>query len=300
MKNKQTSSILWLIFIMLVWGSTYAVTKSVVHVLPPGCFAFVRFIIALLCLLPVYLSDRKAIAAQQFKKNDYWWLFLMGITGISGYYVFFNYSLMYTSASSGALIQGFIPVCIALSGILFLKEHLSGLQITGIFLSFIGVVLVGLIAAEDKGEKSSLIGNLLMIAAVLCWTTYTLISRKLNHLKPIIITFWSGCIGTALLFPLSVYEFSQFTQPVHISLNGWMALIYLGAISSAFCYLMYNKALEKLPAAMVGNFLNLDIMIGVLIAILFLQEQLSIIQLAGGVFILSGLVLSSQKNNKLQ
>ncbi|WP_367867277.1 DMT family transporter [Pedobacter sp. WC2423] len=300
MKNKQTSAMLWLIFIMLVWGSTYAVTKSVVHVLPPGCFAFVRFMIALLCLLPVYLSDRKAMAAQQFKKADYWWLFLMGITGISGYYVFFNYSLMYTSASSGALIQGFIPICIALSGVIFLKEHLSRLQLTGICLSFIGVILVGLIAAEDKGEKSSLTGNLLMIVAVLCWTIYTLISRKLNHLKPIIITFWSGCIGTVLLLPLSIYEFSQLTQPVQIGLKGWFALIYLGAISSALCYLMYNKALEQLPAAMVGNFLNLDILIGVLIAVLFLHEQVSLIQVVGGIFILSGLILSSRKNNKLQ
>lgn len=274
-------------------------TKSVVDVLPPGCFAFVRFMIALVCLLPVYLSDRKAAAVQQFKKADYWWLFLMGITGISGYYVFFNYSLMYTSASSGALIQGFIPICIALSGVIFLKEHLSRLQLTGICLSFIGVILVGLIAAEDKGEKNSLTGNLFMIVAVLCWATYTLISRKLNHLKPIIITFWSGCMGTALLLPLSIYEFSQLTQPVHISLKGWLSLIYLGAVSSAFCYLMYNKALEQLPAAMVGNFLNLDILIGVLIAVLFLHEQISLIQLTGGVFILSGLVLSSRKNNSL-
>lgn len=295
MKSKQTSAIVWLIFIMLVWGSTYAVIKAVVNVLPPGCFAFIRFIIALLCLLPVYLTSGKAIASQQFKKGDYWWLALMGITGVSGYYVFFNYSLMYTSASSGALIQGFIPICIALAGVLFLKERLSGLQIIGICLSFIGVILVGLIAADNKGEKSSLTGNLLMIVAAICWTAYTLISRKLKHLNPIIITFWSGCIGTAILLPLAIYEFSQFTQPVQIGLKGWLALIYLGAISSAFCYLMYNKALEKLPAAMVGNFLNLDILIGVLIAVLFLHEQISVIQLIGGVFILSGLVLSSRK-----
>lgn len=295
MRNKQTSAIIWLIFIMLVWGSTYAVIKSVVNLLPPGCFAFLRFVIALCCLLPAYLRSGKTIAAQEFSTSDYWWLFLMGITGVSGYYVFFNYSLMYTSASSGALIQGFIPICIALAGVVFLKERLSGLQIFGICLSFIGVVLVGLITANDKGEQSSLTGNLLMMVAALCWTAYTLVSRKLKHLSPIIITFWSGCIGTALLLPLAIYEFSQLTQPVQIDLKGWLALIYLGAISSAFCYLMYNKALEKLPAAMVGNFLNLDILIGVLIAVLFLQEHISIVQLAGGVFILLGLVLSSRK-----
>ena len=221
----------------------------------------------------------------------------MGVTGISCYYVFFNYSLLYTSASSGALIQGLIPICIALCGAAFLKERLSGLQILGIILSFAGVILVGLIGANDTGGGSSLKGNLLMVVSVLCWSVYTLVSRKLSHLRPIVITLWSGCMGTVLLIPVSIYEFVHLSQPVRIDINGWFALIYLGAISSAFCFLLYNKAIEQLPAAVVGNFLNLDILIGVLIAVLFLHEQISVIQIIGGVFILSGLVLSSGKKS---
>lgn len=296
-KGRQTRAIFLLIFIMLVWGSSYTVTKSVVHILPPACFAFVRFVIALLCLFPAYLADRKGRSEQQFKPGDYWWLGLMGLTGIACYYVFFNYSLIYTSASSGALIQGFIPVCIALFGVIFLKEKLVALQVTGIALSFTGVVVVGFIAEDHNGEKSSLLGNLMMVVSVVSWTIYTLVSRKLSHLKPLTITFWSGCIGTALLLPFAIYEFSQLHEPVRIGVDGWLILVYLGAISSAFCYLMYNKALEQLPAAMVGNFLNLDILIGVLIAVLFLKEQISTVQVIGGVLILSGLVLSSRKNS---
>jgi drug/metabolite transporter (DMT)-like permease len=298
MKGKQTRAILWLVFIMLVWGSSYAVTKSVVNVLPPGCFSLVRFGIALICLLPVYLSERKSLKTRQLKPGDYWWLLLMGVTGVAFYYVFFNYSLLYTSASSGALIQGLIPICIALAGVLFLKERLSGLQTLGIALSFAGVILVGLIGANDQDHQSSLTGNLFMVISVLCWTAYTLISRKLSHLKPLVITFWSGCMGTILLVPISIYEFIHLSQPIQIDVNQWFALIYLGAISSALCYLLYNQAIEQLPAAVVGNFLNLDILIGVLIAVFFLHEQINVSQIIGGLLILSGLVLSSDKKDE--
>ena len=95
--------------------------------------------------------------------------------------------------------------------------------------------------------------------------------------------------------PLAIYEFINLSGPIHIDIQGWLALVYLGAISSALCFLLYNKAIEQLPAAMVGNFLNLDILTGVLIAVLFLQERISLMQIIGGLLILSGLLLSSRK-----
>lgn len=296
-KNKNTRAIILLVFTMLVWGSSYSITKSVVTILPPATFAVSRFMIALLCLLPFYLSGRKNKPSQHFDTGDFWWLFLMGLTGIAGYYIFFNYSLMFTSASNGALIQGFIPVCIALFGAVFLKEKLTGLQMTGIGLCFIGVVLVGVIAASNSNDASSLKGNLFMVISVLCWTTYTLVSRKLNHLNPFTITFLSGCIGAALLIPVSIYELINLKTPVEIGVNGWLALVYLGAVSSGICYVLYNKAIELLPVAMVGTFLNLDILIGVSIAVIFLHEEIDIFKIAGGLLILLGLTLSSRKKN---
>ncbi len=296
MNLQKSQSILLLIFTMLVWGSSYAITKSVVNILPPASFTLLRFLIALICLGPFYLMGKKsARKTEKISRSDCRWLLLMGLTGITLYYILFNYALMYTSASNGALIQGFIPICIALFGVFFLKEKLTARQFSGIGLSFAGVVLVGFIAAEHTGEDTALLGNLLMIVSVFCWTIYTLISRKLQHLSPLSITVLSGLAGTIFLLPVSIYECIQLTNWPSVDLNGWLAILYLGAISSAFCYLMYNKALERLPAALVGNFLNLDILAGVLIAVLFLHEKTSVVQMVGGALILLGLVLSSRK-----
>lgn len=299
MSNKRggLTGILILIFIMLVWGSSYTITKSIVTVMPPVTLAFVRFVIATLCILPIYLSHIRKTESRVAKK-DYLWLGLMGMSGITGYYTFFNFSLLYTSASVGALIQGFMPACIALSGLIFLKERLSKRKIAGIVLAFAGVMLIGFISAHGggDGQPNSLKGNIFMIVSVGCWTAYTLISRKLQHIPPIKLTFFSGCAGTLLLFPMAIYEYCHYTKPIEPGTFGWLALLYLGGISSALCYLLYNRALKELPAAVVGNFLNLDILTGVIIAVIFLNEQISTVQIVGGILILCGLFLSSESN----
>lgn len=278
---------------MIVWGSSYALTKSVVVTLPPMCFAFIRFFIASLCLLPVYFLHRRK-HNEVLSMSDYFRLTLMGLTGVTGYYVLFNFSLLYTSASVGALIQGLIPICIALFGILFLGEKVVQRQIFGIIISFTGVVIVGLIANNTGQETNTFLGNFLMFGSVICWTVYTLLSRKSIHLDSITTTFLGGCAGTLLLFPMAVYEYTHLTAPIRLEPFSWMVVVYLGAISSALCYLLYNQALQSLPAAMVGNFLNLDILVGVIIAVLFLHETIAPWQIVGAALILSGLFLSSK------
>jgi drug/metabolite transporter (DMT)-like permease len=277
---------------MLVWGSSYSITKSVVATLPPMCFAFIRFFIATLCLLPVYLLHRRK-QKDRLVTSDYVRLVFMGLTGVTGYYILFNFSLLYTSASVGALIQGLIPICIALCGILFLSEKVNPRQIAGIVISFAGVALVGIISNDKANGSNPILGNLLMLASVICWTAYTLLSRKSNHLDPITTTFLGGCAGTLLCLPTAIYEYTHLETPIRLGMFGWMAVVYLGAISSALCYLLYNQALKSLPAAMVGNFLNLDILVGVSIAVVFLHESITPWQVVGGVLILSGLFLSS-------
>jgi drug/metabolite transporter (DMT)-like permease len=281
---------------MIVWGSSYALTKSVVATLPPMCFAFIRFFIATLCLLPVYFQHRRRYT-DVLSASDYTRLTLMGLTGVTGYYVLFNFSLMHTTASVGALIQGLIPILIALFGMVFLHEKIGRRQIFGIIISFAGVAIVGLITDDDAHKANTFLGNFLMFGSVICWTAYTLLSRKSNHLDSITTTFLGGCAGTLLLLPLATYEYLHLDTPIRLAPFDWMIVVYLGAISSALCYLLYNQALQSLPAALVGNFLNLDILVGVVIAVLFLHETITPWQIVGAALILSGLFLSSNSSH---
>jgi drug/metabolite transporter (DMT)-like permease len=291
LKNKRSNALVSILFVVLIWGSGATVTKLGVQEMPPFLFALIRNGVASFFLLLFYFyrrrTNRKEPSAPIPWKKITW----MGLTGITFFYVLFNLSLVHTTASTGALIQGFIPVAIALLAFFFLKEKLNLAHIAGILLSVAGVILVGFVGTDKQGEDS-LWGNVLMVISVLSWGVYTVISKSLGEYDHVASTAFSTLIGTIFLIPVVLIE--QWGHPLPaISANAWAAILYLAIFSSTICFILYNKALKVLPTATVGNLLNLDPVAGVVIAIIVLKDKITLWQIAGGILVLVGIALSS-------
>jgi drug/metabolite transporter (DMT)-like permease len=242
-------------------------------------------------MLPVCFFNRKTVVPAAVIPHFH--LFIMGLSGISIFYIFFNYSLKYTSASTGALLEGFIPVNIAILAVIFLKEKLLPGQLAGILLSVAGVILVGFVRVPPVNAPHPLLGNILMIVCVFAWSVYTIVSKKVAHLNPVFVITYITVAGTILLVPSMLFEMKGRDWP-QLSANAWTAAIYLGAVASALCYFLYNKALDSLTASQVGNFLNLDPVTGALIAIIFLDEKIVLLQVAGCLMVFTGVWLSAR------
>lgn len=288
--NQSTKGLLSILFVMIVWGSASSVTKIAVTEVPPYTLAFLRFFTALITLLLMRPFSRSVNNAP----IPWVPVAFMGLSGVTAFYIFFNLSLLYTSASIGSLIQGFIPVSIAILAVIFLKERLSWLQITGILLSVTGIILIGVLA-NGRGAPSSIKGNLFMILASLAWAIYTILSKKVMSADPLKVTIGVAITGVLFLIPFAVAENWRTGIP-HISSKGWIAIFYLGSIGSALCYFLYNKAMEIMSAAQVGNFLNLDPLIGLLVALIFLGEHINMLQAIGGLLVIVGVFLSTDKS----
>jgi drug/metabolite transporter (DMT)-like permease len=288
--HEHTKGLISIIFVMLIWGSSFTVTKLVVTEVPPFVFAGIRNLIACAALLPFYLVRRRKVK----QPLPYGKLVLMGLAGTTLYYFVFNTGMKLVSASTGALIEGLVPVAIAIPAAIILKEHLSKKTIAGIILSVIGVILVGFIGNAQKSQNA-LLGSFLIVGAVVLWSAYTLLSRSVKDSDTVLVTTVSTFIGTALSLPLPAYEIITSGMP-DISWRAWAGMAYLGVFASAVAYSLYNQALENLPAAQVGNFLNLNPVIGALIAFIFLKDSLTALQLAGGVLVLAGIWLSSNRS----
>jgi drug/metabolite transporter (DMT)-like permease len=283
-----------LVFVMIVWGSSFTVTKVAVGNLPPIYFAFLRFAVASMIMLVVYLVKRPVVS---WKSLPHATLIAMSLTGVTLFYIFFNYSLQYTSASTGALLEGFIPAIIALLAAIFLKEKLTRRQVIGIAISFLGIVLLGSGKNESASAPDPVFGNLLMLGAVICWAVYTILSKKVAEIDPVAVTFYITLAGTLGLLPALFVE--MYGQPIPIpNAVSWLSIVYLGAIASALCYLLYNSALEKLSASQVGSFLNLDPVTGALIAIIFLHEKIALFQLLGCALVFTGVAISTRKQSQ--
>lgn len=283
----HTRSILLLLLTMVVWGSTFVVTKGLVELWPPFTLALTRVGIGTLVLLPVALSRYK-----QGTHLPWGAICLMGFLGVTLYYLTFNLAMVHISASQGALVQASIPAMTALVAVLWLRERASALRWLGIALSVGGVLIVFSGNGSASGQ-TTLLGNSLMFASVVCWAVYTALAKRVASFEPLVVTVCVMGTGTLLLLPFSAYEIMQAgLEPM--PMKGWMGVLYLGCIASGLAYTLYNTSLRHLDASAVGVYTNLIPIVGVFTGIVFLGEPMSARAIIGGAIVMLGVWITGR------
>jgi drug/metabolite transporter (DMT)-like permease len=290
MLQRRTFALIGLVLLMVMWGSTFVVTKVTAREIPAGMLAALRFLIATLVLLPI--AWKQGGLSRLPRPLPWGSLMLMALTGISGFALTFNYGLVYGSAAQGALIYAALPAAIAIAAFTFLKEQPSRRRVVGIVLSIVGVILLIMAGESDANSPDPIAGAMWMIGAVVSWTAYTVLSKRMPGSDTVISITLISLIGTLFLIPVAAIELIQQPLPP-VSLSTWAGLLFLGVIASALAYLVYGFALRELDASLVGVYTNLDPIVGVLIAVLFFGETLHSGQIAGGFIAFAGMWLAS-------
>lgn len=292
--SRRSVALVTLVVLMVVWGSTFVITKAAAKDIAPMMLATLRFLTAAVVLLPY--AGLKGNWRSLPKPMPWGALLGMALTGIATFTIAFNYALVYGSASQGALIYALLPAAVAVAAVVFLKERMSRRRIAGITLSIVGVGLVALGGESDSSSPQPLLGAAWMIGAVLSWAAYTVFAKRLADADQSVTIALVSIFGTLMLAPLAMIELSH-TPWQAPTTQAWVGVIFLGVAASALAYIAYGYALRELEANLVGAFINLDPLVGVLTAVLFLGESLHSGQMLGGAIALAGMWLASTVEN---
>lgn len=279
---------------MVLFGGTYAVTKVAAEELSPALLAFLRYVVAGAVLLPIALvGSRFAKLPQPIPWTR---LTIMAGTGVALFTIAFNYALVFATSTQGAMIYALVPAATASVAWMLLKERQSRLRIVGMVTSLVGVSIV-LLSAEQGGTASSpLLGGGLMLIAVATWAFYTVVAKQLAGVDQIAVITLVMLIGAAMLLPFAVIE--AFTTPLQWpSLAGFGGLVFLGVVTSALVFILYNWSMRAVDATTAGIFANVDPVVGVLTGVLFLGETINALQIAGGAIVIVGVVVSTVRSS---
>lgn len=270
-----------------LWGPSFVMTKVALREVPPFTLAFLRFFVASCFLYPLWwLSSERAVLSTKSRRS----LLLGGLVGVTAYFILENLGVQLTTAGDAALLMAAIPVICLMAEAVWFRQAIPWRRSLGIVVSILGVFLV-IGQAPALGGRDRLLGDLLVIAAALCWATYSLLGRSLKQYPKLTVVAHQTLYGTLMLFPFALSEFARWHG---LSLGTGLSVLYLGLMCSAITYLLYNYALKALTASQVSTFLNLVPIIGVIAAMLVLGEQIRFIQIVGGGVILAGVVMSTQ------
>ncbi|MBG9691257.1 transporter [Lysinibacillus sphaericus] len=278
----------------LLWGGNFVVAKTLVAHASPLTLTTVRWLIAVIVLVPlVWWKEKKLVPPKQAIVP----LMLMGVTGIAFFNIFQFLALERTTSTNAGLISTMNTISIALFSFVLLKEKITKWQLSAMILSLFGVVLV-----LSKGDWQLLLdfqfntGDLWMLAAVCVWGLYSVCSKwAMQTTSPLMATCYAGIFGVLMLLPFTSTDFT-FTN---VNTSFILSMLYTGIISTVVCMVFWNIGVQKLGATTSGIFLNFNPIFTALLAYLFIGENMSWLQGIGGLIVIVGCYLFTQFKAKV-
>lgn len=278
---------LLLVFCNLFWAGNYVFGKYVIAEMTPLWITFARWSLALFLLMPIALYMEKPVWSSV--RKDWFYLLCMGVLGIIGYNMFLYSALEYTTATNAALVSALNPGVIVMFSVLLLKERVSRLQALGFFVSLLGALVVLTLGDFTRLLQAEFnLGDMLMIVAVLIWTLYSLVGKKLST-PPITAVAISAGIAVLLMAPFAAVQGIDTTKIGSLAIIG---ILYMVVFPSVCSFVFWNISVRSIGASKSGIFLNL---IPVFTAIIsgILGERIIGAQVLGGVLVFCGVYLTT-------
>ena len=286
-----------LILTAVFWGGTFIAGKIVAQDVQPFSAAFLRFAIASAFL--VLITWKVEGKLPKIERSLVLPIFLLGLTGVFAYNVFFFKGLQSIDAGRAALIIALNPVMISLLSSIFFKEELTPIKIIGILLSVIGAMTV-----ISRGNPLHLFqghlgwGELNIFGCVLSWVSFSLIGKSvLGKISPLVSICYSSLAGTATLIIPATLEGLWTFLPAYSGIT-WLGLFYLGFFGTVLGFVWYYEGIKKIGPTKAGLFINVVPLSAVVLAFFLLNEPLTMSLLIGAVLVSTGIYLTNMRFGK--
>ncbi|GED17513.1 DMT family transporter [Aneurinibacillus migulanus] len=285
MKSTLLGSI-YLALASSIWGGMYVVVKIVVSVIPPLELVWMRYLVAIVALLMIGFITRQK---WKIHKRDFLIIIAIGIIGNAISIVTQEAGTMLTSAQMGAIITSSTPAFMVIFARLILKERLTLKKGISVFLATAGVFLIVGVGHVDFSSK---LGGISLLIAALTWAFMSvLVKRVPSDYSQIVVTTYSILVALIVLTPfvlprLHAINISQLTHPTI-----WGGILYLGVVSTAGGFLLWNRGLQMLNASSGGLFFFFQPVVGTLLGWLILGEKIGVTFWIGSILILTGVLL---------
>ena len=274
-----------------LWGTGFYFGKIALTEMPVASMVLFRFAFACAGLLPVIFWNRP-----HFAGSEWVWVLAASVLGVPVQYLVQFKGLSLTTVSHASLMVGTLPMLLAVAAVVFAKERLHFGGWLALAASTFGAALIALSSKKASGAaQAGTRGDLLVVLSMFAAIAWILISKRLmlRH-SAIMVTAFVFWIGTALLAVTVVTSSGE--PSLHYSTRAWIAVAEQGFFATASTTVLWNWGLKRVPASQAGIFVNLEPLVGAILGVSLLHENLGPMALAGGALIIGGAVYFSYKS----
>ena len=276
---------------MVFWGTSFVATKTLLLEIKPVTIIILRLIIASILLTVIAISTKRNFS---LNIKSHGWIFILALIAVFHLWIQVT-GLQYTTASNTGWIIGTAPIFMAIMGLIFYKEKITLIALSGILLA-----VTGLIILFGKGDITNIgfmenRGDLLVLGSAFTWGVYSTVNKKISlTYSPLMTILYLFLMMAIIIIPFNLNS-ETIASVVHLSLIGWLMVLFLGLFCSGVAYVIWAQALRDMESAKVGAFLYLEPLVTVAAAVFFLKEEITILMIFSGLLITIGVFLVNKE-----
>jgi drug/metabolite transporter (DMT)-like permease len=280
-----------LALLVIIWGSSFALSKIAIHDVDPNWVAALRLIIGGSVIFAIAQWNNQSPLLMQKSWPKYVWL---GVIGNAVPFILISWGIQYTSSGVTGLLMGTIPLfVIVIAHFLLPDEKLNWHKAIGFILGFIGVVILmnprHLMNSSFQGQE--LWGELAIIFACLCYGIHSVTAKRLGFDKPFQQT--AGILMAAAAFALLFAIFKNPHGLETVKFNSALAILGLGVFPTAISMVIVYYLMEHIGPSAVSFTNYLVPVFALLLGAAAFNETLSWNILVALLCILAGIAITS-------
>ena len=285
-----------LLFVTLIWGTTFVLVQNAIDFLPPFAFNGIRFSLAAIllffCLLFFNFKQLKQLNLKILASGVFigFWLFLGYVTQTIG--------LLYTTTSKAGFITGLSVVLVPLFSMLLLKQYPSKNAVFGVITATIGLFFLTL--TDVSGLN---IGDVFVLICAISFGMHIIITGKVSNKYPTLLLTVIQISTVALLSSFSSFLFEDWRKSVRqeilMSNDVLIALIVTSVFATAIAFFIQTNFQKYTSATRVALIFAMEPVFAALTGYFWAQERLSVGAVFGCILIFMGMIFAELPAGKL-
>jgi drug/metabolite transporter (DMT)-like permease len=289
--SKRVWQDLTLVFLAMIWGSSFILMKKGLHSYSSWQVASFRIFFAFLLTLPFIIRFFRKINRKNIVS-----LLKVGFFGTAIPAYLFTTAQMHINSSLAGMLNSLTPIFTLILGLIFYNAHFKWINIIGVFVGLIGAL--GLVVKDINAiiDSANIYAIYIVVATFFYGISVNEAKHKLNDLKGVeistlIFLFIGPLAGIQLLFS----DFSGVTTHPDYLLD--LFYIFLLALLSSFIAMIIFYTLMKHTTSVYAASVTYIIPIFAIIWGLIDGESVSSVQMMWISVIVLGLYMVNKKKN---
>jgi drug/metabolite transporter (DMT)-like permease len=282
---------LLILLAVIFWGTSFVATKDLLNEIKPVTIIILRLILAVTFLTSIALYTKRKFS---INLKSHGWIFILALIAVFHLWIQVT-GLQYTTAANTGWIIGTAPVFMAVLALIFYKEKISLLQISGII-----VAIAGLLLLIGKGDITNIglienKGDLLVLASAFTWGVYSMVNKKISlSYSPLMTILYLFLMMAIIIIPFNLNS-ETINSVINLSFISWGWVLFLGIFCSGIAYVIWAQALRDMESAKVGAFLYFEPLVTVVAAWIYLNEEITLLMILSGLLITAGVFIVNKE-----